>query len=56
MTNFAMTANRPNPADVIGPYSPWPRQPQKKWKTPVALSVTVATAGIFAHCVAPTLF
>ena len=43
-------------ADVIGPYSRWPRQTHKR---PVlayaAAGTTFAVAALFVHCVAPLL-
>ncbi|SFC09050.1 hypothetical protein [Tropicimonas isoalkanivorans] len=56
MTAFARTAKHPNPADVIGPYSLWPRtRAARDWKKPATIAASVSAAGVFVHCVAPIL-
>ena len=42
-------------ADIIGPYSTWPRKRTFRWKRPVALTGVVSAAGIFAHCIVPMI-
>jgi len=46
----------PQTADIIGPFSPWPRRPaRRRTRTRLALGAGVAAAAVFAHCVAPLL-
>ncbi len=49
-----MTTTTTNP-EIIGPYSPWPRQEQKSYRRPALFAATAAAAGIFAHCILPML-
>lgn len=43
-------------ADVIGPFSRWPRQKQKRpIRAYAAAGTTFAAAALFVHCVAPLL-
>lgn len=41
--------------DVIGPYSAWPRQPQRRWKKPALAVSAILTAAVFAHCILPMM-
>ena len=41
--------------NVIGPYSVWPRKPQRRWKKPALVASAVLSAAVFAHCILPMM-
>ena len=42
--------------EVIGPYSPWPRRPQKRpVRKYLATGSTAVVAAAFVHCVMPLI-
>lgn len=42
-------------ADILGPFSPWPRRTGKPRRRLLAGGAAAAAAAVFVHCIAPLL-
>ncbi|MCT8328178.1 hypothetical protein [Albidovulum sediminis] len=40
-------------ADILGPFSPWPRRTGKPRRRLLAGGAAAAAAAVFVHCIAP---
>ena len=49
--------NRPSPAEIIGPYSPWPRKTRRpiRFYRNAALAGGVAGLAVVVHCALPVM-
>ena len=57
MTSLALTPvnAKYSAADVIGPYSDWPRRKPHRFKRPAAYAASIGLLGVILHCVVPLI-